>query len=311
MKQAVIVPSWNCNLRCRFCEYGDREREPHLERKDLERIADAYRPRRVNLMGGEPLLYPHLEDALEIFPKCTVQTNGLLVRKNGKFIDRVGTVIVSVEGKPSYHDAMRGRGTHKKALEAIDFLNEHSIPVFIRATLSRSSVPQIRYLVSLSKKKAKGLYFFPIIGDHSRFHAEEVAFLFDMFSKYENVWLDLPPYFCYLGVGGKCAAGDARLAFFPTKTIGPCQWMDWYYLGTLDDDPGLVMENAASFARTKVPRHECALCEWSDICKGGCLVVNFPCPLSRMPKHAVERETELTARRGREIKKLLSGVVTC
>jgi len=310
VKQAVIINSYACNLRCRFCEYGDRDRELSLSRDDLELIADNYKPEKVNIMGGEPLLSPNLEHALELFPKVTVQTNGLLVKEKIELLKKAHSVIISVEGKKSYHDSIRGRDTWKKAVEAAKLLKNH-VPVFLRANLSRENMNQIEYLISLSRRVANGLYFFPMIGN-SHFSPNEAKQIFELLSEHENVWLDLPSYFCYLGVGGKCAAGESRLAFFPTRTIGPCQWMDWYHLGTLDDEPSLVLENARSFSRTKFPPLECSTCEFSDKCKGGCLVVRVPCPLSRtIYSERKEKEKKKLFERGRELKRLLSGTVTC
>lgn len=310
LKQGVVVAGYACNLNCRFCEYGDVDRKLSLDRRGLELIADEYGPEKVNIMGGEPLLHPNLKDMLELFPKCTVQTNGLLVKERLKILEKAHSVIVSVEGRPPYHDRLRGRGTHKKAVEAARLLKEHSIPVFLRATLSREGLGQIDYLVSLSERVADGLYFFPMIGN-SHLSPLEALSVFERLSRFKNVWLDLPPYFCYLGVGGRCAAGEVRLAFFPDRTVGPCQWMNWYYLGTLDDPADLVLENASSFVRTKFPPLECSVCEFSDTCKGGCLVARIPCPLSRELRGWVRRRGKELVERGRELKRLLSGTVTC
>ena len=310
LRQAVVLLGYACNLNCRHCEYGEKDRRLSLSERQLEAIADGFRPRKVNLMGGEPLLSPLFDRALEVFSSSsvTVQTNGLLVPKKLRQLERVRQVIVSVEGSRRWNDHLRGKGAFEKALKAVRLLKEHSIPVLLRATASRRSLGQVDYLLRLAEREAGGIYFYPLLGE--RLSLGEVLWLFEKVSKKRNSWVDLPSYFCWLGVEGRCAAGDSRLAFFPDGTISPCQWMD-YYLGRIGDDPSLVWENAKTFCRLKSPPEECVSCRFCWTCLGGCLLFSsFPCPLKYRGSVQV-REDGYRQERARELKVLLRGVVTC
>jgi radical SAM protein with 4Fe4S-binding SPASM domain len=312
-KQAVVLLGYACNLNCRYCEYGEEDRKLSLTERQLEQIADGFNPKKVNLMGGEPLLSPLFDRALEVFSPSpvTVQTNGLLVPQKLKQLERVRQVIVSLEGNKRWNDYLRGKGTHEKVLKAVRLLKEHSIPVLLRATVSRQSLRQVDYLLKLAEREADGIYFYPLLGE--KFSLGEVLWLFERMSRHKNSWIDLPSYFGYLGVGGFCAAGESRLAFFPDGTISPCQWMNkFYYLGRIGDDPSLVWENVETFCRLKRPPEDCTSCQFCWTCRGGCMLLSsFPCPLKYREFVQVREGDGFRQERARELKVLLRGVVTC
>ncbi len=311
LRQAVILLTYACNLRCGFCEYAGKDRSLSLTREQLEAVADGYRPAKANLMGGEPLLSPLLADALEIFSPATVQTNGLLVPERMGLLERARQVIVSLEGDRAWHDRLRGRGTYGRALRAVRMLKERSIPVLLRASVHPKAMGQVRFLTKLASELEVGLYFYPLLGE--RFTGEQAVWLFEWTSRHENVWVDLPQYFCWLGAGGLCAAGESRLAFSPDGVF-PCQWMTDCRLGGIEDDPGLVLEGARAFRSVKTAPRGCLPCRFAWSCRGGCLVLGgFPCPMrnSRGPVHRVREDGEKLLAKATGIKRLLRGVVTC
>lgn len=83
--------SYHCNLKCKGCghysnvvpkEFGELEKY----KKDVARLKELYAGvQRIRLMGGEPLLNPHLADFCQIsrqaFPDANIRvvTNGLLI----------------------------------------------------------------------------------------------------------------------------------------------------------------------------------------------------------------------------------------
>ena len=79
-----------CNYRCQYCFVGFREREPEKETalKIVEKIHEFFiengvKGGRINIAGGEPLLYPHLNDVIEhansLGLKVSIITNGSLL----------------------------------------------------------------------------------------------------------------------------------------------------------------------------------------------------------------------------------------
>lgn len=316
LRQAVIIPSYACNLSCSHCEYA-RDRGSvagALAEDDLQKIAELYEPKKVNIMGGEPLLYRHLEKALEIFERVTVQTNGTLAKEKLRLLKRAEAVIISIEGRKRVNDAIRGRGVYGKVLEAVRALKNNGTKVLLRSTFSVWRMAEVPYLIRLSRRLGVPLYFYPELGGQVPTR-EHLLWLFQTVGAAEGeVWVDLPNFFAYMGQERSfCAAAESRWAFFPDGTIGVCQWGRDFQLGRIGDDPSLVWENADAFARTKIPPHECSGCPHEKTCRGGCLMVPYfrSCPLAHF---AIEKIPEVVRReyqKTEKIRVLLRGVVTC
>lgn len=82
----------HCNLKCQFCDHfaplaEEKFADIKIFEKDFSRLSDLFNAKVdcIGLMGGEPLLHPHLNDFLYVarkyFPKTTLQlyTNGILL----------------------------------------------------------------------------------------------------------------------------------------------------------------------------------------------------------------------------------------
>lgn len=73
-----------CNLRCGMCPMGDLGRpEGDMPWWLVEKVAADLRAEGVRVSWlhemGEPLLYPRLADAIELFPGCSVSTNVMVL----------------------------------------------------------------------------------------------------------------------------------------------------------------------------------------------------------------------------------------
>jgi MoaA/NifB/PqqE/SkfB family radical SAM enzyme len=141
-----------CNLACRHCFNESGPRAPWLGGLDAAAVrrhlgeAEALGVREIYFTGGEPFLHPEilalLGDALAVAP-TTVLTNGTLI--DARVADRLAglaaasiyslEVRVSLDGATAdENDAMRGRGTFARALEAIRLLDARGLPPIVTAT---------------------------------------------------------------------------------------------------------------------------------------------------------------------------------
>jgi len=85
---AQILPTNRCNLNCRFCSCRNRDRGLELEWPRLERCLVTLRALGCQAItvtgGGEPLLYPYIEDlvnrAKELGLEVGIVTNGTMMR---------------------------------------------------------------------------------------------------------------------------------------------------------------------------------------------------------------------------------------
>ena len=112
-----------CNMRCRMCgQWGETGYHLQHEGKqsiDLDlarRFVDQVAPLGIDmtLWGGEPLVYPHLDELLAHCQRRRVPvgiiTNGLTLEAHAETLVRRGVkdLIVSLDGPPAVHDRVRG-----------------------------------------------------------------------------------------------------------------------------------------------------------------------------------------------------------
>jgi radical SAM protein with 4Fe4S-binding SPASM domain len=136
------LPRWiflqlleNCNLRCRMCyEWGDAG--PYRHKKKLHRlglrvvqaIIDECAPVKpyYELYGGEPLLYPQIEEVLFAIQragsKVHLPTNGTLLCKHADLLVESGVdrIWVSLDGPEDINDRQRGAGVFRDAVSGIE-----------------------------------------------------------------------------------------------------------------------------------------------------------------------------------------------
>lgn len=128
-----IHPSLRCNLACKHCYSSSGPSfKDFTELDDLIyflKYARSYGFDVTSISGGEPFLYPKLEELLDyshsLGNRNIVASNGMLLQstkaKNAlKYIDLIA---ISIDGKPDFHDEIRNlKGAFKKMEDGIAVL---------------------------------------------------------------------------------------------------------------------------------------------------------------------------------------------
>lgn len=142
----VINPTGRCNLRCIHCwnaRYIGNELDPRDVRKVIDRIPGHVR---IHFLGGEPLLHPNILELIAHSSKrghyTSLVTNGLLVRRVG--VDHLlrsglSEIGVSIDGPDEVtNDEIRGRGSFRRAWEALVQISDHLVsgPTDVKLLLS-------------------------------------------------------------------------------------------------------------------------------------------------------------------------------
>ncbi len=149
----LISPTNNCNLRCKGCYAGsDATKKDYLDFDVLDRILTEKRELWGSyftaVSGGEPFIYEsrgkNLLDLAErhLDEFFLVYTNGTLIdEETAARLARLGNVTpaISVEGYEAETDDRRGKGVHKKVLQAFDRLRRHGVPFGISVTGTRDN----------------------------------------------------------------------------------------------------------------------------------------------------------------------------
>lgn len=141
-----------CNLSCQHCymqaeNQGDIYLPGDLVLRSLQETA-GLNIGTVYLSGGEPFLYPYLEDVLEM--AAQMKNYELIVSSNGTTINKAilpllknsqASVQISFDGPEDYHDKFRGqKGAFAATCQGISKLNEAGIPVSLVSTICRDNI---------------------------------------------------------------------------------------------------------------------------------------------------------------------------
>ena len=112
----ILNPHSRCNCRCKMCDIWKTTNAQELSAQDLSgQVASLERlqVRWVVLSGGEPLMHSDLPGLIHILRerkiRITLLSSGLLLGRYARFlVESVDDVIISLDGPPFVHDAIRG-----------------------------------------------------------------------------------------------------------------------------------------------------------------------------------------------------------
>lgn len=160
-----------CNLRCHGCWIESVGRPDSLPLDDVDRlIGEAKRQecRFFTLLGGEPLLYPHLWEIIGRHSDCYFQviTNGtFFTEEHVGQIERLGNVtpLVSIDGFPEQNDARRGEGVFDRIAEGLVRLKRRKILYGVATTVTGANFEEVssdRYVEDMIARGAMYLWYY-------------------------------------------------------------------------------------------------------------------------------------------------------
>jgi len=215
-----------CNMECEHCFATAFEpkskKTPKLAVEDYGRIADeAMRLGAVNFsfQGGEPLLLKNLPDYIRAVKPwkniVSVTTNAsLLDREKIRSLKKAGVDILTISidsMNPEEHDSFRHmKGSHAKALAAIDDAIAEGLHITIGATLSHQNIRSegIRGLIDFAQSKKIILCFNMATQAGNWAHRDDVllteedsAIIREWEEKYQYVRTDFEANLCQRGCG--------------------------------------------------------------------------------------------------------------
>ncbi len=153
-----------CNLNCLHCGSGCSSKNRNMLDFDvvehtLLSVAQAYGPNEcmVNITGGEPLLYPRLNDVIALAHSLGfavgITTNGTLISPfAARQLARSGldTIAVSLDGIGETHDEFRKtKGCFQRALDGINALKCAGIEPEVLTVVHKYNLNQLDALFSL------------------------------------------------------------------------------------------------------------------------------------------------------------------
>jgi len=273
--ELTIYLTSKCQLSCKHCYRPDGEKE--LMPDDLFWILDKIKNKRTTFLGGEPLLYPHIKDCIEAFPKTIISTNSLLVENNIDKIKGVEGIQLSVEGGRQETEFLRGKDVWETAISAAQLLEKEGIQFYLRTSFWLGNLGFLEEFNTLGYP----LVLMPRL-DKPPLPEGATKGLFEEVLRHDNWILALPNFMQYLGKRGRCKAGSERLNVLYDGKITPCNFDLDYTIGRIGDDINRVERNIDIYldVHKQIPT-ECLGCKNVEVCRGSCYMVKAyaGCPL--------------------------------
>lgn len=323
LSSLLVKPtSWGCNLRCRYCFYlrteamypGPKQRmsEQVLERMIRDYQAIGGDTINYGWQGGEPLLmereFFHSAFRLQERHRHNKQVIANSIQTNGILIDAAWVRLfagnrcligISLDGPPKVHDHYRGKGTHKKVLNAIHLMTQARVQFNILTVLNDRNVKMkadlYRYLRDLG---VQWMQFIPIIepsedGTATAFsvtseeYGEFMLAVFEEWQKHDVGRISVRTFdSMVLHAAGRkgllClhdGTCDAYLVVEHNGDVYPCDFFvkpEWKVGSLLEfkEDTNAFAELLKRGTLKKFREHrcleECSNCKFVEICEGGC-----------------------------------------
>jgi MoaA/NifB/PqqE/SkfB family radical SAM enzyme len=113
----------------------------------------------IYISGGEPLLYPYIDDAIlyanSLGIKVTLATNALEIKNHLEVIKKgVQLVSMSFDGIGETHDKLRGTpGAFDNCVNMFELLRDNNVKTRISAMIWKDNVGELEDMISLAKEK--------------------------------------------------------------------------------------------------------------------------------------------------------------
>ena len=168
LRVVQIHPSLKCNLTCKHC-YSDSgpSMNGHIDLDDISHFlqyASNYGFDVLSVSGGEPFLYPDLEELLSIGHsleyKNIAASNGMLFKsdRSKRALKNLDLVAISIDGEEAFHDEIRNlKGAFNKMVEGIEVVKELGINFGFIHTVTEQSWQKLFWLSEFAFQKGASL----------------------------------------------------------------------------------------------------------------------------------------------------------
>ncbi len=302
-KQIYFVITRRCNL---FCSHCIRSSGPSISdylsvtdaRVALEKMQPYAKQAEVLISGGEPTLHSDFSEickiACDLYPEVTVNTNGLRLSYLLKAATVRGSrlkVQISIDGDEPLHDKIRGKGTFKRSIKAIQELSEQGVHVTVATTVGQSNITSISNLDKVLESVDFSVWTIQreVVYGRAAFaknylntnswnkFAKNVKLTFKNLHK-----LSIATMFDWQGLDHlmksknsnrirNCGTGMSKIYINPDLTVFPCGCLEQIQLGdlsknTVSDIIIKIKEIIGELVRNPI----CKSCPFVSVCNGGC-----------------------------------------
>jgi radical SAM protein with 4Fe4S-binding SPASM domain len=301
-----------CNLRCSHCyqkeyEFGELEESKLLKiAAIMESTLEKWnRSGRVSLTGGEPFLRKDLLlklldffETSNAFSRTGILSNGTLIDEEiahrMKRFAKLKEIQVSLDGAGAEsHDALRGKGSFVKAIEALKMLKQKDFTLSIMFTLHKQNRDEVMKIIDLADALPVDYLTIERMVPRAKEDMEpfylEPAELKEIYEAIYRKKLEIEkkgrlkirvsrPLWGLIdkNIGGFCPAGFSSLAILHDGTVLPCRRLEIPVGNILEDGLYKIWYTSKVLwkLRNKESGGKCNNCELLGNC-GGCRAIAY------------------------------------
>ena len=164
---ASFAVSNRCNIHCSYCNFPNMD-PTELSLADVKTIFVRLKKmgvKRVNLMGGEPLLRRDFLEIVDLAKErdffISMNTNLLVYEKYKDKLDHIDYFFTSLDGNAESHIANRGKQSYDKILSAIRDIVIRKKKLIAICVVTDPDIAIAEYLLDLADKEKILIHFQP------------------------------------------------------------------------------------------------------------------------------------------------------
>jgi radical SAM protein with 4Fe4S-binding SPASM domain len=258
-----------CNLSCRHCYI----RETHHHELSVQQVRillgelEALQGLRVLITGGEPFLHSNFSAINSMLPGFLIRkvlfTNGLLLSEKKLRGLNVDEIQFSIDGMGYAHDRIRGKGTFRKVIEALQLARNHGFQVSVATMVHAENLKDFDSMEQLFKEMGV------------REWAVDIPCVTGKSAEDSNLWVTPEQGGKYLGYGfgeglhsgaSGYGCGLHLMAVLADSRVAKCTFYGDRAVGTVEDGLRTCWERIKPITLSDLVCN----CEYVDVCRGGC-----------------------------------------
>jgi len=176
-KRTPIAISWaitnRCNSNCRYCNIKSLAQE-ELSTDEVRRIIRELKENNcflISFIGGEPLMRGDIGEIIDYCKGCgmvvILSTNGRLLSERIEEVKRVDFIKLSLDGMEKTNDYLRGKGSFKAVMEAVEICKKYGINFKLNTVLSKKNLDEIDWILDFAQSTGAIVSFTPLDNRHS------------------------------------------------------------------------------------------------------------------------------------------------
>ncbi|MCK9419697.1 MAG: radical SAM protein [Nitrospirae bacterium] len=258
-----------CNLKCKHC-YIDNADRNELSGDQVVKVLREFEEMqglRVMITGGEPLVHSKFHEINEMLPDFFIRkvlfTNGVLLKKETLKTLKVDEIQVSIDGLEPAHERLRGSGTFKRSLEAMENALDAGFDVSVSTMVHQYNTEDFDRMEKLFREMQ--------IKDWT----VDIPCLTGRLKENDDFYVSPEQGGKYLGYGygnglhsstQGYGCGLHLMAVMANGNIAKCTFYGGQPIGTVDHGLKAAWRNMQP---VRLKNLECC-CEYLEVCRGGC-----------------------------------------